>query len=110
MIVLIKLISSSILGSLIAYFGLIVFPSSKDGDSGYLPLSKRVSNWNRVIKMDKRLLLFDVFFSCIIISVAYTIILLDVVSCRQALLGGLTAEAFFYHYIHNARNRSTNNN
>ncbi len=110
MILLAKLISSSILGSLIAYFGLIVFPSSKDGNANHLPLDKRIDNWSRVVSMDKRLLFFDVVFSCFIISFAYTIILLDVVSCRQALLGGLTAEAFFYHYIHNARNKNTNNN
>ena len=102
---ILKLVLSSIIGSSIGYFGLIVFPSSKkSGNSGGFSLDKRLNNWTKIIKMDKRVLFFDVFFSCIVISIAYTIIVLEVVTCRQALLGGLTAEAFFYHYIHNARN------
>lgn len=100
------------MGSSIGYFGLIIFPSAKKGEKNgdSFSLEKRIENWTRIIKMDKRCLFFDIFFSCIVISIAYTIIILDVVSVRQALLGGLTAEAFFYHYIHNARNGNNKNN
>ena len=103
MLFLIKLILASILGSLIAYFSIIIFPSSQREESTGVSIEKRLKKWNKVIKMDKRLLAFDLVFSCVFVSIAYTIVILEVVSCTQALLGGMTAEAAVYHYLHNAR-------
>ncbi len=101
-----ELILASIVGSAISYFGLIVFPSSstKNGKKERLSLQERMENWALIIQMDKRCLIFDLFFTCGVIGVAYTIYILEAVTVKQAILGSLTAESFFYHYIYNGRN------
>lgn len=94
----------SMIGSIISYFTLIIYPPSKNGENSSNTLSKRLGRWKQIINADKRTLICDIFFSCVLISVVYTIFILEVISYKQALLGGLTAEACMYSYIHNARN------
>jgi hypothetical protein len=56
---IIKLIFCSILGSSIAYFGLIVFPStSKKKKGGSHTIDNRLANWSKILKMDMRLIFF----------------------------------------------------
>lgn len=98
----------SVIGSVISYFMLIIYPPSKDEGYTNNVFKFRCKRWKQIIESDKRVLIFDVVFSCVIIGIAYTIIILEVVNYRQALLGGLTAEAFVYNYIHNARNQNQN--
>lgn len=96
----------SVIGSVIAYFTLIIYPSSKDEGYDNNTFKYRCKRWKQIIDSDKRILAFDIFFSCVLIGIVYTIIVLEVVSCRQALFGGLTAEACIYNYVHNAGNRN----
>ena len=96
----------SVIGSVIAYFTLIIYPSSKDEGYENNTFEYRYKRWKQIIDSDKRILAFDIFFSCVLIGIVYTIIVLEVVSCKQALFGGLTAEACIYNYVHNARNRN----
>jgi len=105
MVFTIKLILSSILGSLIAYFGVVVFPSSEKEESRGVTIQKRINNWKKVFSMDKRSLVVDVVFTCGLIGIGYTFYILKANTEYQAFLGGLTAEACLYHFIQIARNK-----
>lgn len=87
---------------------MIIIPATKNGTGAGNAVFSRIESWQRLLNLDKRLILWDVFIT-ILIGTIYTMIVIEPINLRQAFLSSLTAESFVFHFIISARQVNSDN-